>query len=84
MSDNFRDQIELLQDLVEVEEERAAAYETREEDRERWRAAKAAYAEKRSFWRAIKELTAAPSDDPSTVHVEATETKKTKIHNEEK
>jgi hypothetical protein len=56
MSDNFKDQIELLKDLVKVQEERDAAYETRDEDRERWSKAKNAYAEKRSYWRGIREL----------------------------
>lgn len=83
MSDNFRDQIELLQSLVEVQEERDAAYETREENRDRWNEAKSAYAEQRSFWRGIKELTNPVEDDDDSTVASPSVSTKTKIRNEE-
>ena len=50
---NIRQQIEFLEAIEKATAEREAAYETRDTDRERWNAAKQAYAEQRSFWRSI-------------------------------
>lgn len=48
---NLREQRDVLDDLIEAQEEREAAYAVREKDPERWRVAKHGYAAKRRFWR---------------------------------
>lgn len=52
MSD-IQAQIDFLNDIKEVTEEFDAAYEVRKEDPERWEAAKAAFQERRTFWRMV-------------------------------
>jgi hypothetical protein len=62
MSD-IQAQIDFLNDIKDVTEEFHAAYETRQSDPDRWEAAKAAYQARRTFWRAINRLSAAPVGD---------------------
>lgn len=55
----IRQQIEFLEAIEAAANERAAAYETRESDPERWKAAKNNYAELRRFYRGLSGRTKA-------------------------
>jgi hypothetical protein len=52
-ANEMRATADLLAELAVLAEEREAAYATRAKDPDRWRAAKTAYAEARSYWRAV-------------------------------
>lgn len=55
MSAELRAQRDLIDQILELSDEREAAYAERETDPDRWRAAKQAYAESRRFWRSVND-----------------------------
>ncbi len=62
-----REQIEFLEIIEATAAERSAAYEVRHTDPERWRTAKQAYADLRSFWRSVRMNADATTVTPDTV-----------------
>lgn len=67
MTNNLREQRDLIDHIIGVAEERDAAYETRHENPGRWKEAKAAYAEQRHFWREVAAYKAAVDEANMTV-----------------
>ena len=65
MIEDIEAQIEFLNDIKDVTVEFEAAYENRDSDPERWEAAKAAFQERRSFWRSVRNNTV--MDDNGTL-----------------
>lgn len=53
MTSELRAQRDLIDQILDISEERESAYEQRDANPERWRAAKQAYAEARRHWRDV-------------------------------
>jgi hypothetical protein len=71
---NIQEQIDFLNDIKDVTEEFFAAKAVKREDPERYEAAVNAFQERRSFWRAINRLGAAPAGD-DTVQASSVDSK---------